>query len=44
MIDAHKMLYLIVFAARRIDGMFPSSRTLLSLKQHYDFYSILLFL
>jgi len=29
MIDAHKMLSLIVFAARRVDWMFPSSRTLL---------------
>jgi len=29
MIESHKMLSLIVFAARRVDWMFPSSRTLL---------------
>jgi len=29
MIDAHKMLSLIVFATRRVDWMFSSSRTLL---------------
>gem|GEM_PF-2615800 len=29
MIESHKMLYLIVFAAKRVDWMFPSSRTLL---------------